>query len=98
MENVITIIARIETKKDRVEFVKSEMIKLRASTLKEEGCIKYDVHQSNQRPELFFLYAQWESREFFIHSHMESKHLAEYKAATGDNVVSLTINELTKIT
>ena len=98
MENVITIIARIETKKDRAELVKSELVKLRMPTLQEVGCIKYDVHQSNQHPELFFLYGQWESREFFLHSHMESEHLAVYKAATEGDVVSLTINELTKIT
>ena len=98
MENVITIIARIETKKDRAELVKSELVKLRMPTLQEVGCIKYDVHQSNQHPELFFLYGQWESRELFLHSHMESEHLAVYKAATEGDVVSLTINELTKIT
>ena len=98
MADLITIIARIETKKDRVEFVKSEMIKLRAPTLQEVGCIKYDVHQSNQHPELFFLYAQWESRELFLRSHMESGHLAEFKAAIEGDVVSHTMNELTKLT
>jgi len=59
--SVLTIVARIEAHPDRVELVKSELLKLIEPTRKERGCLKYDLHQDNERPELFVFYEGWES-------------------------------------
>jgi quinol monooxygenase YgiN len=96
MKKTLTIIARIEAKKESVELVTAELIKLIETTRKEEGCIQYDLHQDNDRPEVFFFYENWESRELW-QAHMGNAHLAEYMAATEGAVTNFTINEMTVI-
>ena len=46
----LTIIATIVSKEDKIELVKSEMIKLIDKTRVEDGCINYDLHQDNSNP------------------------------------------------
>lgn len=96
MKTKLTIVARIEAKKERINLVKSELIKLIKTTRKEDGCVQYDLHQDNDRPEVFLFYEIWESRELW-QAHMKSAHLAEYKAATEAAIVDLTLNEMTLI-
>ena len=43
----LTIVADIVAKQDKIELVKSELLKLIEPTLAEEGCINYDLHQDN---------------------------------------------------
>ena len=40
----LTIIATIVSKEEKIELVKSEMIKLIDKTRVEDGCINYDLH------------------------------------------------------
>lgn len=92
----LAIVARIEAKKDRVELVKAELLKLIEPTRKEEGCLQYDLHQDNENPELFFFYERWVSREL-LQTHLENTHIKEYIAATEGAIEDFTISELTKI-
>ncbi|WP_028584536.1 putative quinol monooxygenase [Desulfogranum mediterraneum] len=96
MKKELTIVARIEAKKESIELVKTELIKLIDTTRKEEGCIQYDLHQDNERPEVFLFYENWESRELW-QTHMGNTHLAEYMAATEGAVADFTLNEMTLI-
>ena len=92
----LTIIANIKTKEDKVELVKTELLKLIDVTRAEEGCINYDLHQDNENPGHFLFYEKWESRELW-QAHMGNKHLAEYVAATEGAVEEFTVNEMTQI-
>ena len=56
MTKPLTIVARIEAKSDKIELVKSELLKLIDLTLKESGCIQYDLHQDNNNPAIFLFY------------------------------------------
>ena len=94
MKSALTIVARIEAKKDSVEFVKSELLKMVEPTRNEAGCLQYDLHQDNDNPEVFLFFENWQSRELW-QDHMASKHLAAYKSATAECVVETTINEMT---
>ncbi|WP_026339291.1 putative quinol monooxygenase [Psychromonas ossibalaenae] len=93
MKNVLTIVARIEAKADKVELVKSELLKLIEPTRKEEGCIQYDLHQDRLNPSVFVFYENWESRELW-QTHMNNSHLAEYMQATEGAVADFTLNEM----
>lgn len=95
MEN-LTIIARIEAKKDCVDLVKSESLKLIVPTRNETGCLQYDLHQDNENPAVFLFYETWENRALW-QEHMNNAHLAEYLQATEGAVASFTVNEMTKI-
>jgi len=96
MANTLTIVAKIEAKPERVEFVKAELLKLIPITVQEPGCLQYDLHQDNENPAVFVFYENWESRELW-QQHMNNDHLAEYMQATEDAVATFTLNEMTKV-
>ena len=92
----LTIIATIVCKKEKIEFVKSEMLKLIDKTRAEEGCNNYDLHQDNSNPAHFVFHENWES-EALLEKHLESQHIADYVAATAGCIESFAINRMTHI-
>lgn len=93
---MLTIIAKIKVKVDKVQFVKEELLKLIEPTRKDPGFIQYDLHQDNEDPSTFLFYEVWENRELW-QDHMNAKPLADYMAATEGAIESFTLNEMTKI-
>jgi quinol monooxygenase YgiN len=51
-----------------------------AETVKEDGCISYDMHQSVTDPERLVLVERWESREA-LNRHLETPHFKAWRAA-----------------
>ena len=96
MVHKLTIVAKIEAKKDQVDLIKSELIKLIEPTRREEGCIQYDLHQDNENPEIFLFYENWESRELW-QNHMNNDHLAAYMQATEGAVENFVVHEMSMI-
>lgn len=94
--STLTVVANIKAVAGKHELVKSELRKLIEITLKEEGCINYDLHQDNDNPAHFMFYENWASRELW-QAHMEQPHLADYLAATEGAVEGFTLNEMTNI-
>ena len=92
----LTIVARIEAKQDRVDLLKSELLKLIEPTRKEAGCLQYDLHQDNENPAVFLFYETWESRELW-QEHMNSAHLAGFMKAAEAAIAAFTVNEMTKV-
>lgn len=96
MSNKLTIVAKIEAKKDKIELVKSELLKLVAPTLKEEGCLQYDLHQDNEEQHIFLFFENWESRDLW-QKHMKNDHLKAYQEATEGAVENFVLNEMSFI-
>ncbi|MBL6845101.1 MAG: antibiotic biosynthesis monooxygenase [Verrucomicrobiae bacterium] len=96
MSKTLTIVASIEAKPDKIDLVKAELQKLIALTLKEAGCIQYDLHQDNQNPALFLFFENWESRKLW-QDHMNNTHLAEYASATEGSINSIVIQEMSRV-
>lgn len=96
MSDTLTIVARIETNPGHIERVKKELVKLVQPTLREAGCIRYDLHQDNENPAVFVFCENWESRELW-QAHMNNTHIAEYAKATEGAVAAFSLNEMTKI-
>jgi quinol monooxygenase YgiN len=92
----LTIVANIKAKADQIDLVKTELEKLIPPTQAEEGFIQYDLHQDNDNPAHFLFFENWESRELW-QNHMVSAHLESFKAAIGDALEEITINEMTRI-
>jgi quinol monooxygenase YgiN len=92
----LTIVANIITKADKINLVKSELLKLIDITRAEKGCINYDLHQDNEAPTHFMLYENWESHELW-QTHMDNQHLQDYMVATEGAVETFTLNEMTAI-
>ena len=92
----LTIVANIHAKADKVELIKSELLKLIPSTRAEQGCIQYDLHQDNEDPTNFMFYENWESRELW-QAHMNAKHIKDYRKATEGAVEKFSISEMTQV-
>ena len=92
----LTIVANIKANADKIELVKTELLKLIEITRAEEGCINYDLHQDNEDSTHFMFYENWESRELW-QTHMANQHLADYMAATEGAVEEFTLNEMTRM-
>ena len=92
----LTIVANIVAQADKVELVKSELLKLLDPTRAEEGCINYDLHQNNDDPAHFVFYENWASVAH-LQTHLATTHIANYINATEGAIVSFTLNKMTKI-
>ena len=92
----LTITGNIVAKADKIELVKSELLKLIETTRGEAGCLQYDLHQDNENPAYFMFYENWETRDLW-QTHMSAPHLAAYMAATEGAVEKFWLHELTHI-
>ena len=92
----LTIVANIKAKADKIELVKTELLKLIGITRAEKGCINYDLHQDNENPAHFLFYENWASRDLW-QTHMGNTHLKEFMAATEGAVEEFTLNEMSHI-
>jgi len=72
----IHLVARLKTKGDAIERIKSEALALVASSRTEAGCVSYDVHQSNSDPTVFVWFETWTSQQA-LDAHFE---LPSFKA------------------
>lgn len=69
----LTIIAKFKIKKDSIDLVKNELLKMVGPTYKEKGCVDYIFYQDKEDPSILFVYENWESKED-LDAHMNSKH------------------------
>lgn len=72
------VTAHIKSKLEFVEKTKEELQKLIPPTLKEEGCIKYDLHQSISDETEFLFYEIWTSKEA-LDAHSKSPHITKFR-------------------
>lgn len=93
---MLTIVANIYAKPDHAALVKSELEKLIPLTLKEAGCVQYDLHTNNDNPAHFMFYEIWESRELW-QEHMKAPHLAAYLESTEGVIEDFQIAEMSRV-
>ena len=92
----LTVIAKVVAKKDSVESLKSELLKLVPPTRKEAGCIEYNLHQDNEDPAVFVFYETWDSPGS-LENHMNSEHFKNYVNAVGDLIEEKVVHKMTRI-
>ncbi|MEX2366591.1 MAG: putative quinol monooxygenase, partial [Pseudohongiellaceae bacterium] len=78
MSEPLVIVARIEANAGQEDRVRKALSKLVEPTLKEAGCIQYDLHQDNDNPALFLFYEIWENRALW-QDHLNSPHILANK-------------------
>lgn len=92
----LTVVAKLVAKKESVEIVKSELLKLVAPTRGEEGCIDYNLHQDNDHPALFIFYENWESAAC-LEKHINSDHYKAYAGAVAGLIEEKVVHKMTRI-
>jgi quinol monooxygenase YgiN len=92
----LTVVAKVVAKKEFLEVVKSELIKMIGPTRKEPGCIAYNLHQDNQDPAVFIFYETWENPAC-LDRHMDTEHFKSYVQAVGDLIGEKIVHKMTQI-
>lgn len=92
----LTVVAKVVAKKDSVEYVKNEMLKLIEPTRKEDGCIGYNLHQDNEDPAVFVFYETWESLAC-LDKHMNTDCFKNFVNAVGSLVEEMAVHKMTRL-
>lgn len=92
----ITVVAKITAKKESVESVKAELLKMVAPTREEDGCINYDLHQDNDDPAVFVFYENWASAAC-LEKHMNSEHFKAYVKAIDGLIEEKVVHKMARI-
>ena len=92
----LTVVATIVAKPGREAETEGVLLALVAPTLLDKGYIRYDLHRDLEDPRSFLFYETWESREA-LDAHLETPHLAAFKARIPELVDKLEIRLLEKI-
>jgi quinol monooxygenase YgiN len=92
----LAVVAKLVARKDTVESVKTELLKLIAPTRQEDGCIEYRLHQDNEDPAVFIFYENWESLAS-LEQHINSRHYKDYIAALDGMIVEKAVYKMTAI-
>lgn len=92
----ITIVAKVVAKKDALEAVKTELLKLIVPTRREKGCIEYRLHQDNQDSAVFLFY---ETREdaASVEKHINTEHYKAYVRALDGMIAEKVVHKMTGI-
>jgi len=93
MNKQLPMIVKFEVKKDKIEYVKNELIKILAPTRNEDGCIRYDLHQDINDPSIFMFYEIWETVEAWK-AHDLKKHIIDFRKAIDGAVDKISFNQL----
>ncbi|MDO9127565.1 MAG: putative quinol monooxygenase [Parvibaculum sp.] len=73
----LTIIAFIRARPGQTLALGRELCLLVPPTLAEEGCLGYEVHQSEDDPDIWLLYESWRSAEY-LDAHFETPYLQAF--------------------
>lgn len=87
---MIYVIATLTTKPGAADLLREAAAACRAESLKEKGCIAYELHQSFADPDRLVFVEKWETREDLT-THSKQPHLAAWREASGPHLVSRTI-------
>jgi quinol monooxygenase YgiN len=92
----VTVVAKVTAKKDAVEAVKAELLKMVTATRQEEGCVEYRLHQDQDNPAIFVFYENWKSPAC-LEEHMKSKHYQAYVAAVAGIIADKAVHKMSEI-
>lgn len=92
----LTIVANITAKQDKIELVKTALLKLVELTRTEEGCVAYDLHQDNKNAAHFMVYEIWQSYEAW-QVHGKTPHFTEFSAAIEGAIAESAVSQMTQI-
>lgn len=73
---MIKVIAKNFAKEDKIEKILNLARDLVEKTVKEDGCIKYEMYQDEKNPSTLIMIEEWETIED-LKAHMSSDHFKE---------------------
>lgn len=93
----LNVVSTIPAKPETEDAIRAALQALVAESRKEEGCLAYDLYESQSAPDTFVTVEAWASREA-LDQHMASAHVAEaFGAAEGALAGEVAIHPLTPV-
>jgi quinol monooxygenase YgiN len=83
MEGKVTVIAYHRAKPGKERALREALLAVRAPTLKEKGCINYDLHESPDQPGVLVFLENWVSKAD-LDAHLASAHIDAFRAVAPD--------------
>lgn len=74
----------------------AQMLNLVQETMKEAGCIRYDLHQDLKNEGHFLFYETWETRADWK-MHLNSQHIVHFVKNTEKMVLKFEVFEMMKL-
>jgi quinol monooxygenase YgiN len=91
---VIYVIAELRIRSEMAEKAIAAARKAVAATIKEDGCISYDMHQSVSDPSRFVVVERWASRDA-LSRHLETPHLKAWRTAGAEFILDRNVEVVT---
>jgi quinol monooxygenase YgiN len=83
MEGKVTVIAYHRAKPGKERALREALLAVRGPTLKERGCINYDLHESPDQPGVLVFLENWDSKAD-LDAHLASPHIDAFRAVAPD--------------
>jgi quinol monooxygenase YgiN len=83
---MIYVIATLTVKPGAADALRAPAASCMAETLKEDGCIAYDLHQSFTDPDKLVFVEQWASRDA-LSAHSKQPHLQAWRDASAPHLI-----------
>ncbi|QHC71733.1 putative quinol monooxygenase [Rathayibacter sp. VKM Ac-2801] len=85
---MFTVIVTLDVHPDRLEtFTEGIRVNAEATLRDEPGCIRFDVHRSEESPNRFHFYEIYVDRESFEIAHRAAPHYAAWKQVAAECVI-----------
>lgn len=93
MKSSLTIIVKVKAREGFDSALLEEQIILAKTAKKSPGCIKYELHRSNEEPGLIYFVEEWENRELW-QTHMNSDYVASFQKSAAGFIDSIELHEM----
>ncbi len=92
----LTMVVKIVAKKESVETVKTELLKIVDPTRKEDGCLEYSLFQDLENPAVFIFHESWKSEDCLA-KHMSTAHFKALGEALGGKAGESIVHKLARL-
>lgn len=82
-QTLLTVVAEIVAKPGKEDEVRKHLLGFVEPTRKEDGCVQYDLHVSNDEPGRFIFYENWTSAEA-LDKHSASNHIQAFRTISAE--------------
>ena len=94
--STLTLVAKVTAKSGKEAELEEALRALVAPTREEEGCLRYDLHLSDETAGVFVFLEDWQTRALW-ERHMVSPHIEAFKVRTEDLVADWQLDQFTRI-
>jgi quinol monooxygenase YgiN len=95
----VTLIVKFQVKSDQIELFTQRLIRQTELSRQESGCVIFNVHQSNQNPQTFWLYEKWQDQAAldFHFAQSYTKELFEFFKTSLETPVEAGLDLITEL-